>query len=66
MKYAVKYFEDSSAELLVMEIDVWFKQNHNISIRDISYLTEIRGNRLNPSLTTVHFIGILTYKLLTD
>ena len=61
--YRNKYFEAHTANTLSYEIDKWLKKQGvtAISIRDVSYMVEMRVNRMSNQPQTF-FIGLVTYK----
>lgn len=61
-KYETAYFEAKSCVELSDSVNNWFPNHPNISIRDISYLSEMRANRINPQQATVVFIALVTFR----
>lgn len=64
MKYEVLYLEARSSEELAIDLNGFFKERGDrISVRDVSYLTEMRVNKFGGGQPVVFFIALVTYRV---
>ena len=63
MGYRTEYIEARNLLKLTVAMNAFYRQNDLISLRDVSYLVEMRPNQLSPQQPVIVYLAAITYKL---